>query len=123
MRREVFGAVESLHGPFTEMIGPERELARRRAKEGDVSRIWAHPTFDTVASALMRIAERLDPLSSTRSNEGLIMVPWAPEATWWPLVKHFTCIARFGVNSRHLEENRAGKWVPVGVSARRPSLI
>ena len=37
------------------------------------------------------------------------------------MVKHFTCIARFGVSSHHLEENWSGRWVRT--SSRRPSLI
>ena len=119
-RREVFAALEGAHGPFTEMIGAERAFARRPSDAGGAVKIWAHPTYDTVGSALGRIGERLDPDSSSCAT-GLIVVPWAPEATWWPMLKHFTCVARFGVNSKHLEENRSGRWV--NVSARRPSLV
>ena len=96
-RREVFEALEGTHGPFTEMIGAERAFARRPSDAGGAVKIWAHPTYDTVGSALGRIGERLDPDSSACAT-GLIVVPWAPEATWWPMLKHFTCVARFGVN-------------------------
>ena len=118
VRREVFQALETTHGPFTEMIGAEREFARRPDDEWDRARIWAHPTFDTVGAALGRLGERLD-TSFSKCASGLVLVPWDPEAAWWPLLRHFTCVARFGIGSRHLEENRAGRWVPV--SARRPS--
>ena len=119
LRREVFQSLELVHGPFTEMIGPERAFARRPGSDSPKA-IWAHPTYDTVGSALGRIGERLDP-HSREITRGLVLVPWAPQAAWWPLVRHFTCVARFGVGSRHLEENRAGRWT--NVSARRPSVI
>ena len=119
LRREVFKGLEAMHGPFSEMIGPERAFARR-PELGSPKVIWAHPTFDTVGSALGRIGERLDPHSHEKLR-GLVLVPWAPQAAWWPLVRHFTCVARFGVGSKHLEENRAGKWTHV--SARRPSIL
>ena len=48
-------------------------------------------------------------------------MPWAPEASWWRLVRHCVCVARFEVGSRHLKENRGGIWTPV--TARRPSLL
>ena len=116
----MFKTLETLFGPFTELIGAEREFSRWVADAPRGTRIWAHPTFDTVASALARIGERLDP-AKPDGTTGLIVVPWAPEASWWPMLKHFTCVARFGVGSRHLEENRAGKWIRV--SARRPSVV
>ena len=105
------------HGPFTEFIGAERSLASGVA--GEASRLWAHPTFDTVGSTLGRICERLDTDTSV-SPSGVVIIPWAPEAAWWTLVRHMTCVTRFPVGSKHLEENRAGVWVPV--SSRRPSL-
>ena len=118
--RSAFKALEALHGPFTELIGAEREFSRWVGDTPTETRMWAHPTFDTVASALARIGERLDP-ANPGGTRGLIVVPWAPEASWWPMLKHFTCVARFGVGSRHLEENRAGKWIRV--SARRHSVV
>ena len=81
--------------------------------------LWAHPTFDTVGSTLGRICERLS-MDTTSGVSGVVVIPWAPEAAWWPLVRHMTCVARFKGGSKHLEENRAGIWVPV--IARRPSL-
>ena len=59
-------------------------------------------------------------MDTTAGVSGIVIVPWAPEAAWWPLMRHMTCVARFPSGSKHLEENRAGIWVPV--TARRPSL-
>ena len=79
-RRNVFEALERSHGPFTEMIGAEREFAQMPTGSGMRTRIWAHPTFDTVGSALGRIGERLDP-DADLCAAGLIVVPWAPDAS------------------------------------------
>ena len=119
-----FDELEARYGPFTERIGAERGSSAIRdvpcCSEDGRSRLWLHPTFSTVATALSRIGERLttDPLTCP---SGAIVVPWAPEAAWWPLTRHMTCVARLGIGSRHLEENREGRWVRV--SARRPSAV
>ena len=119
-RAEAFGNLERRFGPFTEFIGAERgHPAQREAEAGEVDRLWVHPSFATVASALRRVGERLT-LSPSTCPRGVVIVPWAPEASWWPLTRHFEIVARFGVGSRHLEESRLGRWVPV--SARRPSV-
>ena len=119
-RASFFKALERTHGPFDEMIGAERGFAVSTCSAEGPARLWAHPAFNTVGTALGRMCERLHPDPKT-CPRGLVVVPWAPEAAWWPLMRHMTCVARFGVGSRHLEENRAGRWV--NVSARRPSLV
>ena len=77
VRREVFKGLESRYGPFTEMIGPERTFARR-TEQGESKAIWAHPTYDTVGSALGRIGERLDPNSPERLIERVGARPVGP---------------------------------------------
>ena len=120
MRRTFFRALEKAHGPFHELVGAEREFAERSGPVSSPKRLWAHPSFETVGTALGRICERMQ-MDAKECPRGLVVVPWAPEAAWWPLMRHMTCVARFGVGSRHLEENRAGRWV--NVSSRRPSLV
>ena len=117
---DAFRPLEETWGPFSELIGAERAFAQAPRVEGGVPVLWAHPTFQTVATALSRIGEKMTTTMAT-CPKGLIVVPWAPTAPWWKLTKHFTCVARFGVGSRHLEENRGGKWVRI--SARRPSIV
>ena len=101
-RASFYKALERTYGPFDEMIGAEREFAAPSIDTGGPAKLWAHPTFDTVGTALGRMCERMhaDPATSPK---GLVVVPWAPEAAWWPLMRHMTCVARFGVGSRHLE--------------------
>ena len=111
---------EDKWGPFTEFIGAERAFAKARVNHGGPPVMWTHPTHQTVATALSRIGERMTTMRDTCPS-GLIVVPWAPEAPWWRLTRHFTCVARLNVGSRHLEENRAGRWVRI--LARRPSLV
>ena len=117
---DAFRALEEKYGPFTELLGAERSFARFSPFGGEAPTLWAHPTFQTVATALSRIGERMTTSMDT-CPRGLIVVPWAPSAPWWKLTKHFTCVARYGVGARHLEENRGGRWVRI--SARRPSVV
>ena len=73
LRRDVFKPLEGLYGPFTEMIGAERDFAGRTdaVERGGV--LWAHPTFDTVGTALCRIGERLRP-DAGECARGLVVV-------------------------------------------------
>ena len=92
-RVEAFRPLEDMWGPFTEMIGAERAFARSEPASGGVQTLWAHPTFGTVATALSRIGERMTTSLAT-CPQGLIVVPYAPEASWWRMTRHFTCVAR-----------------------------
>ena len=117
MRESEYRVLEARYGPFSEFIGAEREFGTKTTASLDgPPRLWIHPTHSTVATALSRIGERLT-LDPTTCPDGLIVVPWAPEAAWWPLTRHFECVARYGIGSRHLEINRGGRWGRV--SARR----
>ena len=120
VRPQEFVALEGRFGPFTEFVGPERRIATREASANSGPRLWIHPTFSTVGSALRLLSRRAE-LSPSSCPRGLVLVPWAPEAAWWRLTRHFLCVGRFGVGSRHLEECRLGRWARV--SARRPSVL
>jgi hypothetical protein len=43
------------------------------------------------SSALRLVGEQLDPDPSSCAR-GLILVPYAPEAPWWRLTRHFTSL-------------------------------
>ena len=119
--RRVFSQWEARYGPFTEYLGAERgHPSEEGVQGGGPPRLWVHPTHATVAAALGRIGERLtvDPSTCPR---GLVVVPWAPEAAWWRLTRHFECVARLPIGSRHLEESRGGVWLPI--SSRRPTAV
>ena len=119
--RVEFARLSARFGPFTEFLGAERTLAEPSSgDEGRAPALWAHPSFATVASALRLMAGRIS-LVQTEAPTGLIVVPWAPEAAWWRLTRHFVCVARFPIGSRHLVSFRSGAWRPV--SARRPTAI
>lgn len=121
-RAEVFGRLERRFGPFNGFLGAERELASQC--DGEVAsappRLWLHPSFATVGSALRLIGERLSsqPESCAR---GVIIVPDAPTAAWWPMLRHFAVVGRMGRGDGLIEENRLGRWS--GTAAQRESLI
>ena len=43
---------------------------------------------------------------------GLAVVPFAPEALWWKMMKHFSVVAHLGCsrNRPHLEANTLSSW-------------
>ena len=52
-----------------------------------------------------------------------MVLPYAPEAQWWKLLKHFRVVAHLGrhLHLPHLEANTLATWRPL--AARRDSLI
>ena len=108
-----FASLQQRSGPFTEFLGAEREHRQPAPAElkGGGS-LWLHPTYDTVGSALRLIGERMDP-SPDLCASGLVVVPCAPEAAWWPLTRHLLPVGRLWAGGSHLEENRVGTWHPV----------
>ena len=115
-----FNGLERRFGPFDELLGAERELQRLApAAARSFSRLWAHPSFDTVGSTLRAICDRLTTNSST-CPRGLIIVPFAPEAGWWRLTRHFACVGRWEPGALALEANVLGVWLPA--RNQRPTL-
>ena len=121
VRVDAFRALERRFGPFDEMLGTEREL-QGLSVEGDspFSRLWAHPTYDTVGSTLRMICERLTTDSRT-CPRGVVIVPFAPEAGWWRLTRHFACVGGWECGRLGLEANALGVWKPT--SNQRPTLV
>ena len=126
LNAELYRALARGYGPFTEFLGAEREHATPRAAGGHPpssgTRCFVHPSFATVGSALRLVGERLrDALPGSFS--GLMVLPYAPEAQWWRLLKHFSVVAHVGRHSHipHLEANSLATWRPL--AARRDTLI
>ena len=126
LNAELYRALARGYGPFTEFLGAEREHATPRAvgdrPPGSGTRCFVHPSFATVGSALRLVGERLrDALPGSFS--GLVVLPYAPEAQWWRLLKHFSVVAHIGRHSHtpHLEANSLATWRPL--AARRDTLI
>ena len=125
-----FALLDARFGPFTEFVGAERRHTTDNVERLGLceygSRLWVHPAHNTVGSALRLIGERLSGYDGDDSSHrgpppsGVIVVPYAPSAMWWGLVRHFTCVGRWEVGSSHLEMNQLGVWR--GVRSNRASL-
>jgi len=121
--RSAFSLIESRFGPFDSFLGAEREQTSgggRAPQAGQAPRLWLHPSFTTVGSALRLIGEQLSTEVASCAR-GIVVVPFAPEAPWWRLTRHFTAVGRFEVGSQHLEIDRLGRWEPV--RAQRDALL
>ena len=114
-----YGELVARWGSFTEWIGAERRHSQP-CVEGQVDRLWVHPTHTTVGSALRLIGERLAE-SGERQVRGLVVVPHDESAEWWRLTRHFALVGRLPAGGRHLEANVLGDWKPV--SAQREAVI
>jgi len=116
-----FKGLESRFGPFDEYLGSEREHAAVAGGARQLfPRLWAHPDYDTVGSTLRLVCERLT-LDTRTCPRGVVVVPFAPEAGWWKLVKHFACVGRWEPGHMQLEANALGVWVPT--TNVRPTLL
>ena len=116
-----FHGLERRFGPFDELLGAEREIQSvKPAAARSFPRLWAHPSFDTVGSTLRAICDRLTADSST-CPRGVVIVPFAPEAGWWKLTRHFACVGRWDSGALALEANVLGAWVPA--RSQRPTLV
>ena len=106
-----YRVLEERFGPFTEMLGAERAMAVRAVGAGGEARIFMHPTYTTVASALRLLGERMGRLDGAKAS-GIIIVPRDESAAWWPLTRHFSAVGGWGGGSPALDINRLGKWCP-----------
>lgn len=126
LNAEIFKTIERSFGPFTEFLGAEREHPTPRRPEElaapAAARCFVHPTFATVGSALRLFGERLRS-AAPGSYSGIMVLPYAPEAQWWKLLKHFRVVAHLGPSQKrpHLEANSLSVWRPL--AAHRATLI
>jgi len=119
--RALFETVAARFGPFSEFLGAEREFAVA-VPAGGPARCFVHSSHSTVGSALRLVGERLRD-SVVGNISGVVVVPYAPEALWWKLTKHFAVVAHLNNSRRrtHLEANTLSAWRPL--PAQRESLI
>ena len=120
---DAFEVFQRRFGRFDTLLGAERAHTPVGRQSESGQRAWLHPTYGTVASALSMLAQRMQllPGADGAVSEGLVVVPWQPTARWWPMVRHFTVVGRYGVGSRHLDEYWLGSWR--STSARRATLV
>lgn len=114
MVRRVFEAAEGRWGPFTSFLGAEREHAAfgppATAKAGEpAQRLWAHPTFTTVGTALRRVQEELSWGGIGRST-ALVVLPDDPSGSWDKLAKQGVTVGRLAAGTHALEMNVLGQW-------------
>jgi hypothetical protein len=113
-----FGMLSKRFGPFSELMGAERQ--HESSATTIETRLWVHPTFTTVGSAMRLVGERLMAPGGERAK-GLMIVPDAPEAKWGQLLRHFQVIGRLPEGSPHLEMSQLGRWK--SVPSMRPTLL
>ena len=107
---ELFSLLSSRFGPFSEMMGAEREFERA---SGSAPRIWMHPTYSTVASALRMLGERM---GRGDAASGVVVVPDDSSAAWWKLTRHFRVVGRIERGSGGRPEFLPGEAAQVGVA-------
>ena len=109
LSREAFEEVVSRFGAFSELIGAEREHAMPREESATGSFLWAHPTFNTVGSALRRIGERLQGGGGT-DTRALALVPKPEGEQWASMLRHGLVVGGFEAGDTGLERNVLGRW-------------
>ena len=119
--RDVFAGIEARFGPFDEFLGTERELSSGGDDSArQFSRLFAHPTYDTVGSTLRIICDRLDGRVD-QCPRGVVVVPFAPEAAWWKLVRQFSIVGQWQAGKLALEASCEGEWRRA--ISQRPTLL
>ena len=121
LRAEVFAVASARAGGFTEWLGKERlhllSPAFPATEEGE-RRIWAHPTFDTVATVLRQICAQM---ARDSQLSGMVLVPDHPTAQWAGLLRHFRILGRLEEGSAFCEQDIGGGWAQR--AALRPALM
>lgn len=120
LRRAGFNQIEREVGGFTEFVGAERAHVSVTPEVG-VSRLWVHPTFRTVGSALKLLCDRLGSDESRRA-QGYALVPEWTGQGWGKLLKHGRVLRSWGKGELALEMCIMGRWVPTR-SARSMALL
>ena len=116
-----FGSVERRFGRFNEWVGSEREHPSvLDVGEADAARVWMHPTFTTVGSALRLVAERASE-SGGEAMRAVVLVPDDPTAAWRPLLRHFSVEGRLREGGTQVEMCALGQWR--ARASTRPTLV
>ena len=111
LNQGLFGRLESRWGAFNSMLGAEREHAHCGDWEAEGARIWAHPTYNTVGTALRRIGERMAAKSGSKVR-AMALIPDDESAAWNSLLRHGLTIGRFRAGDRGLERAGSTNWTP-----------
>ena len=106
---EEFRTLEARFGPFNEMVGAERAFGSWTGEAAAGMRLWMHPTYNTVGSALRLLGERLGGANGERAS-GVVIVPHDESAAWWGLTRHFQVVGRWAAGTACLEANALGRW-------------
>jgi hypothetical protein len=114
LRSHSFGKIENRWGGFSSFIGAEREVASKSAP-GAAVRIWAHPTFGTVGTALRRVQEALSTPSGHARGRALVLVPDDPRPAWNKALRHGVVVGRWAEGERGFESSWLGAWRPTPV--------
>ena len=116
LRPEVFREVEARWGPFSSFLGAERELATTApsGQEGELRRLWVHPTLSTVGTAMRRVQEEMAREGPTAAV-ALALVPDDDAPAWSRLMRHGVVVGRLEEGSAALEMNVLGAWQPCQV--------
>ena len=123
LRTSVFRDIEKRWGPFSDFIGAEREIAQRVEPSSSAGRrLWAHPTYGTVGSALRRIQEQMANGGVSTGMRALAMVPDDDRPAWFKMMRHGRVIARWGEGEPILDVNTLGSWHP-GLTKRPMCLV
>ena len=121
LRKEIFEAVSSRFGPFSSFIGAEREFtAGRKRTEMAEKRMWVHPTFNSVGSALRRVQEEIAADMSAHTC-AVALVPDDGSAAWSMMLRHGLILGRWEQGAQCLEANELGQWLPA--FTHRPSCL
>ena len=122
LEKSLFGDVSSRFGPFSSFIGAERAFSEAKASDtGGRRRLWAHPTFATVGSALRRVQEEI--VESLPAHASAVaLIPDDDSAAWSSMLKHGLVVGRWEKGSPYLEANELGRWAPA-LSGRPMCLV
>ena len=106
LKLSVFSQIADSMGPFSGFLGAERgHVVERGIVDGEC--IFVHPTYKTVAAALFRIRERAVLVPDLRA---VVIVPYAPTAGWWSMLKDFSFVRMIESNLKAFEEMSMYGW-------------
>ena len=126
LTQEAFNVWEKRYGPFTGMMGAERDYqsgegamanTAEPVDEGVQEILWAHPAPSTCYAALDLVLENLASCGPSSRVSGLVVLPHDPGQGWWRRAAPFCyVVGRYARGSRHLEKMTAGEWSSVPAS-------
>jgi hypothetical protein len=109
--RPMFERIAARAGGFSSFLGAEREHGLLGSSQGPSTVAWAHPTYNTVGTALRRVGELLGGGGQNRSS-AMALVPNDPTAKWNSMMRHGVVVGRFRAGESGVEANVMGEWRP-----------